>query len=143
MILDLPKTNERRKSPRHDVNLAVDIVQENGNILTVNTRNISSKGLQIVCDSWVANALEPRGIQSHNVSHLRFKIVAELSISDKTQKLYANCRIMSVHRLSQDEFILCISFIGYENGSKSVLDKYMKKHVNTNIIHKGVVSEFQ
>jgi len=141
MILDLPKTSERRKSPRYVTDIPVDIVLNEGNILTVTTRNISNNGLQIACDSWVANEIEPRGIQSHNVSQLQFKIVADLTIDDNVQKLYANARIMSVQRMSQDHYILSIKFISYENGSQDVLNKYMDQHTFRNIIHKGVVGE--
>ena len=141
MILDLPKTIERRKSPRYTMDLSVDIVLSDGNILTVTTRNISDSGLQITCDRWVANEIEPRGIQSHNVSQLKFKIVADLTIGDSTQKLYANARIMSAQRMSQDHYIICIKFLDYENGSQEVLNKYLDQHTYINVIHKGVVGE--
>ena len=141
MILDLPKTSERRKSPRYVTDIPVDIVLNDGNILTVTTRNISNSGLQIACDSWVANEIEPRGIQSHNVSQLQLKIVADLTIDDTVQKLYANARIMSVQRMSQDHYILSIKFLDYENGSQEVLNKYLDQHTYINVIHKGVVGE--
>ena len=141
MILDLPQTSERRKSPRYTMDLSVDIVLSDGKILTVKTRNISDSGLQITCDRWVANEIEPRGIQSHNVSQLKFKIVADLTIGDSTQKLYANARIMSAQRMSQDRYIICIKFLDYENGSQEVLNKYLEQHTYINVIHKGVVGE--
>jgi hypothetical protein len=141
MILDLPKTSERRKSPRYATDIPVDIVLNDGNILTVTTRNISNSGLQIACDSWVANEIEPRGIQCHNVSQLQFKMVADLTIGDSVQKLYANARIMSVQRMSQDHYILSIKFLDYENGSQDVLNKYIEQYTFRNIIHKGVVGE--
>lgn len=141
MILDLPKTSERRKSPRYVTDIPVDIVLNDGNILTVTTRNISNSGLQIACDSWVANEIEPRGIHSHNVSQLQFKMVADLTIGDSVQKLYANARIMSVQRMSQDHYILSIKFLDYENGSQDVLNKYLEQYTFRNIIHKGVVGE--
>jgi len=141
MILDLPKTSERRKSPRYVTDIPVDIVLNDGNILTVTTRNISNSGLQIACDSWVANEIEPRGIQSHNVSQLQLKIVADLTIDDTVQKLYANARIMSVQRMSQDHYILSIKFLDYENGSQDVLNQYLEQYTFRKIIHKGVVGE--
>lgn len=141
MILDLPKTSERRKSPRYVTDIPVDIVLNDGNILTVTTRNISNSGLQIACDSWIANEIEPRGIQSHNVSQLQLKIVADLTIGDTVQKLYTNARIMSVQRMSQDHYILSIKFLGYENGSQDVLNQYLEQYTFRNIIHKGVVGD--
>jgi len=141
MILDLPKTSERRKSPRYVTDIPVDIVLNDGNILTVTTRNISNSGLQIACDSWVSNEIEPRGIQSHNVSQLQLKIVADLTIDDTVQKLYANARIMSVQRMSQDHYILSIKFLDYENASQDVLNQYLEQYTFRKIIHKGVVGE--
>ena len=141
MILDLPKTRERRKSPRYATDIPVDIVLNEGEILTVITRNISSSGLQIACDSWVANQIEPRGIQSHNVSQLVLKIVADLTIGNNVQKLYTNARIMSVQRMSQDHYILSIKFLDYENGSQDALNKYLDQYTFRNVIHKGVVGE--
>ncbi len=141
MILDLPKTSERRKSPRYVTDIPVDIVLNEGEVLTVTTRNISSSGLQIACDSWVANQIEPRGIQSHNVSQLIFKIVADLTIGNNVQKLYTNARIMSVQRMSQDHYILSIKFLDYENGSQDTLNQYLDQYTFRKVIHKGVVGE--
>lgn len=125
MILDIPGVNDRRQTPRYEINLSVDLVLDNGSILTVNTRNISSSGLQIICDSWVTDEIEPRGIQNHAISHLRFKAVTDLPIGDDTKKLYASCRIMSVQRLSQDEYMLNLAFIDFENGTEIVLDEFV------------------
>ncbi len=141
MILDRPITNERRQSARYEMNLPVDIVQESGNILSASTRNISSNGLQVVCDTWVTNEIEPRGIQSHSINHLRFKIVAQLPVEDTTMKLYANCRVVSVHRLSQDEYILSLVFLNFENGTEGALEKFINQYNDINVIHKGVVGE--
>jgi len=125
MIIDIPGVSDRRQTPRYEIELSVDLVLDNDNILTVTTRNISSCGLQIICDPWVTDAIEPRGIQSHAVSHIRIKAVTELPIGDETTKLYANCRMMSVQRMSQDEYMLNLAFIDFENGSEQVLDKFL------------------
>jgi len=141
MILDIPRKVERRESPRYVVDLSVDIILESGNILTVGTRNISNNGVQIACDAWIANEIEPRGLQSHNISHLRFKIVADLNVDDSIQKFYANCRIMAVHRVSQEEYLLSIKFLDFEKDTQSVLNKYLEQSMPVNVIHKGVVGE--
>ncbi|MCK4675098.1 MAG: PilZ domain-containing protein [Gammaproteobacteria bacterium] len=129
MIIDKPGAKERRQTPRYEIKLTVDLVLGSGNVLTVNTRNISSCGLQIICDSWVTDEIEPRGIQSHAVSHMRIKAVTELPIGDdETKKLYANCRMMSVQRMSQDEYMLNLAFIDFENGSEQILDKFLDQY---------------
>ncbi len=137
MIIDIPGVTERRQSPRYSVDLALDLVLENGNIATVSTRNISSCGLQLICDTWVTEAIEPRGIQNHSISHIRIKVITELPIVDRnsadknktsTKKLYANCRIMSVQRMSQEMYMLNLVFIDFENGTENVLDEFLDQY---------------
>ena len=142
MILDIPGVSERRQTPRYEIKLDIDLVLDNGSILTVTSQNISSCGLQIVCDSWVTDEIEPRGIQSHSVSHIRFKAVTELPIEsaqgEDSKKLYSTCRIMSVQRLSQDEYMLNLAFIDFQNGSENNLDAFLdqfeKKKVTRKIV---------
>jgi len=136
MIIDIPSVSERRQTPRYEASLALDMVLENGNVVSVTTRNISSCGLQIICDTWVTDEIEPRGIQSHSVNHLRIKAITELPIAGENtnndnlsiKKLYANCRIISVQRRSQDTYMLNLAFIDFENGSEKVLDEYLSQY---------------
>lgn len=128
MIIDIPGVSDRRKTPRYEIKLSVDLVLDNGSILTVTSRNISSCGLQIICDAWVTEEIEPRGIQSHSISHIRMKVIADLPIGDETQKLYSNSRIMSVQRMSQDEYMLNLAFVDFDNGSEQVLDKFLDQY---------------
>ncbi len=128
MIIDIPGVTDRRQTPRYEIKLPVDMVLEDGSILSVTTRNISSCGLQIICDAWVTDEIEPRGMQSHAVSHLRIKAITELPINDDTKKLYTNCRIMSVQRMSQDEYMLNLVFIDFENGTEQILDKFLDQY---------------
>ncbi len=128
MTLDTPDVPERRQSPRYEIELAIDLVLANGSILSVTTRNISSCGIQIICETWVTEQIEPRGIQSYSVGQIRIKAVTELPVGDKTKKLYANCRILSVQRMSQDEYMLNLSFLGFENGSEKFLDMFLDQY---------------
>lgn len=137
MITDITGMPERRQSPRHNVKLAVDIILHDGRILNVKTSNISGSGLQISCDSWVTDQIEPRGIQNHAISHLRFKVVAELPVEGETKKLYSSCRIMSVQRMSQDEFMLNLAFIDFESGSEKVLDEFLGQYVQKKTVIKA------
>jgi len=128
MILDIPGVSERRQSPRYEVKLPVDMVLKDDTILTVTTQNISSSGMQITCDAWVTDEIEPRGIQKHAVSHIQMKIITELPIGDESKKLYSNCRMMSVQRMSQDVYMLNLAFIDFENGTESVLDEFLDQY---------------
>lgn len=141
MIIDLPNKTERRQSSRYEIDLPVELVLSNGTMITVNARNISNNGVQIACDAWIADEIEPRGLQSHSINHLRFKIAADLKVDDTIQKFYANCRIMAVHRVSQEEYLLSIKFLDFENGTQSLLNKYLEQNMPVNVIHKGIVGE--
>jgi c-di-GMP-binding flagellar brake protein YcgR len=140
MILDIPGISDRRQTPRYEIELPVDMVLADGNILSVTTRNISSSGLQIVCDTWVTEKIEPRGIQSHAVSHIRIKVVTELPVSDETKKLYVNCRMMSVQRMSQDEYILNLAFIDFENGTEQSLDSFLDQYQQKKTVISGIIA---
>jgi c-di-GMP-binding flagellar brake protein YcgR len=142
MIIDIPGVTERRQTPRYEIELSIDMVLETGNILTVTSRNISSSGLQIICDCWVTDEIEPRGIQNHAISHIRFKAITELPVGDQTKKLYATCRIMSVQRLSQEEYMLNLAFIDFENGSEKALDEFLDQFEQKKTIKKPMINSF-
>ncbi len=133
MILDIPGVAERRQSPRYEIALAINMIMVDGSILSIKTRNVSSCGIQILCDSWVTDAIEPRGIQSHSISHLRLKVVTELPIGNQSKKLYANCRIMSVQRISQNQYLLSLAFIDFENSTESTLDEFLDQYKQNKI----------
>ena len=137
MILNIPGVSERRQSSRYEVKLPVDVVLEDGTILSVTSKNISSSGLQIICDSWVTDEIEPRGIQNHAISHIRLKAITELNINKESKKLYTNCRIMSARRLSQDKYMLNLAFIDFENGTENTLDDFLNQYAQKKTIIKA------
>lgn len=127
MTLDIPGIPERRRSPRYEIDLLADIALDRGDVLTACTRNISSTGLQLICDSWITDQIEPRGIQNHALTHCEFKVIIELPVADTAEKLYANCRILSYQRMSQDTYMLNLVFIGFENNSENVLNEFLEQ----------------
>lgn len=141
MISELKPKTERRQLPRFVLKQSLDIVLENGDHINVESRNISSSGLQIQCDGWVTEEIEPRGIQSHSINHLHLKVVMPVSIQDETKKIYANCRVISVHRQSQDDYLLSLKFTDFENGSESVLKTFLEQFQEVKVVHKGVIAD--
>ena len=105
----------------------VEIVLKSGDIFIVESRNISSSGLQIICDSLATEEIEPRGIQSHNVSKLLIKICMDLQTGDESRKFYASCRVVSQQRLSQDQYMLNLAFVDFENGCEPVLTRFLEQ----------------
>ena len=116
---------ERRHSPRHDIDLPVELVLANGTVLPVQGRSLSGSGMQIQCDSWVADEIEPRGIQVHSLAHIRLKAVVDLPVDGQNHRVYALCKIMSAHRRSQDEYILNLAFCDFEADSAKWLDAFL------------------
>jgi len=119
---------ERRSTHRYNVTLPIELILEDGRVLSVESTDISNKGLQFRCDSWVADEIEPRGIQNHPLDQIRLKAVTDFPGMDKyNSRLYARCRVVVARRLSQDEYILGIEFIDFENGSDRLLERFMKQ----------------
>jgi len=65
--------NERRQVKRYSIELDIDLILEDGTILSVKTLNLCQHGLQFKCDGQTVNEIEPRGIQSHPLDHLKTK----------------------------------------------------------------------
>lgn len=122
---------ERRNLRRHIVNLPIELVLADGTILPVQASNISAKGMQFRCDSWVADAIEPRGIQNHPLDQIKLKAITDLPNMEKYRsRLYARCRIVVARRLSQDEYLIGLEFIDFENGSDKLLNLFIRRLEN-------------
>ncbi len=135
MIIDIPNTNERRQSPRYEIPLAVELVLNNDMVLDVTSNNISSCGLKISCDSWVADEIEPRGIQNHATRHLQLRVIVALDIDNRSKKIYSNCRVISAQRIAQDEYTLNLAFIDFENGTENILNDFLDQHAKSRILN--------
>jgi c-di-GMP-binding flagellar brake protein YcgR len=119
---------ERRRTQRYKADLPVDIVLQDGSVLPVVTCNISREGLQFRCDSWVADEIEPRGIQNHPLDMIRVKAITDFPDMDKYKsRLYARCRVVVARRLSQEEYLLGLEFVDFENGSEILLERYINR----------------
>ena len=87
---------------------------------------ISARGLEFRCDSWLADEIEPRGIQNHPLDRIQIKVVADLPISDEN-RFYARCRVIAARRLSQEEYVLGLEFIDFEKSSEKVLARFLEE----------------
>lgn len=130
VVMLLPKSiaYERRSTHRYKVKLPVELILEDGTVLPVDSVDISNRGLQFSCDSWVADEIEPRGIQTHPLDQIRIKAVTSFPGMDKyNSKLYARCRIAVARRVSQDEYLIGLEFVNFENGSDRLLEKFIRQ----------------
>lgn len=135
---DIPGNIERRHSPRHSIRVAVDLVLSDGTLLPVESRSMSGSGMQVLCDTWVTDEIEPRGIQVHSVNHIKLKVVTSLPVNGENKKLYALCRIISARRLSQEEYILNLAFVEFENGTETVLDNYLAQFLQKKTVIRAI-----
>ena len=128
MVFPKPITYERRCTLRYRIKLPVELILEDGTLLPVESVDISNRGLQFSCDSWVADEIEPRGIQNHPLENIRLKAVIDFPDMDKyNSKLYARCRIVAARRVSQDDYLIGLEFVNFENGSERLLEKFIKQ----------------
>lgn len=131
--MTLPKSvpYERRSTHRYKIKLPVELILADGTVIPVESVDISNKGLQFACDSWIADEIEPRGIQNHPLDQIRLKAVADFPGMDKySSKLYARCRVVAARRLSQDEYLLGLEFTDFENGSERLLEIFIRQCEN-------------
>ena len=120
---------ERRCTHRYKIKLPVELILEDGAVLPVESVDLSNKGLQFSCDSWVADEIEPRGIQNHPLDQSRLKAVIDFPDMDKySSKMYARCRIITARRISQDDYMIGLEFIDFENGSERLLEKFIRQN---------------
>lgn len=120
------KLNERRQSFRYPVKLQVDLVLDDDAILPVEACDISNVGIQFRCDSWLADEIEPRGIQNYPLDRIQIKVVSDLPISGEN-RLYAKCKVVVARRLSQEEYLLGLEFTTFEKSSEKVLERYINE----------------
>jgi hypothetical protein len=64
------------------------------------------------------------------------KAITILPGMDKyNSKLYARCRIVVARRLSQDEYLIGLKFIDFENGSDKLLNLFIRRIENAELAY--------
>jgi len=124
--MNISKLKERRLEHRYPIQLPIDLVLDDGTILSVEACNISTQSIQFKCDSYIANEIEPRGIQKCPQDQIQLKMVANLPL-EEDKKVYARCKMVVARRLSQDKYILGLEFLDFEAGSDKALNRYIEQ----------------
>ena len=119
-----------RSGIRYPIQFSIDLVLDNFTTVSVETINISRNGLQFLCDNWIANKIEPRGIHNHSLDHIQLKIVAELPVKQEN-KLNAQGHVVYAQRISQQEYIIGIRFDTLEDRDEKVLEQFFKVQQKT------------
>ena len=119
--MDNAKFQDRWRDIRYPINTSIELELEDGTKLLVSTTNISNKGLQFSCDSWIAGKIEPKGIHLHSLDHINLKIRSE------EHKLSVHAQIRFARRLSQEEFVIGVSFTDLDKCSEDTISALIRQ----------------
>ena len=124
--MHIPDNIERRLAPRYDNKIQIDLILSDTDTLPIEICSISLHGLQMNCDGWLADEIEPQGIQQLALSRKKLKINANLPFENSFKNIVINTHVAAVRRLSQDEFLIGLEFEDYEDNSEETLQKYIE-----------------
>ena len=122
-----PNYKERRVSPRFDDKIQVDLLLSDDNILPVEICSISISGLQLTCDGWLADEIEPQGIQQLAMSRKKLTISANLPFDTKSKNIVIHSYVVAVRRLSQDNYLIGLQYESLDNDVEEILEEYIEQ----------------
>lgn len=125
--MTIPDNIERREAIRYTDRIQVDLVLSGDEILPVEICGISLKGLQFTCDGWLADEIEPQGIQKLAMSRKKLKIRASLPFDSESREIFIHSYVVAVRRLSQDKFLIGLEFENIENYGGEILEEYIEQ----------------
>ncbi|MEH6504463.1 MAG: PilZ domain-containing protein [Cycloclasticus sp.] len=118
----------QRKHTRIKYRQSVQLKTTDGLALSGRSENISTEGLEIVCDQVSAKAILPLDYQRDPEKQLLLS--AELRLDDSGNMLNAVCCVKNIRRLSQDTFSLHLQFTTLKPQSQQLLEQLVSKQVN-------------
>ena len=127
MAMAIPDNLERRVAPRYEDRIQVDLVLPDDIVLPVEICGISSNGLQLTCDGWLADEIEPQGIQKLATGRKELKISANLPFDRTSKNIIIHSIVIAVRRLSQDKFLIGLEYSEIEDGGDEILDEYLEQ----------------
>ena len=127
MAMAIPDNLERRVAPRYEDRIQVDLVLPDDIVLPVEICGISCKGLQLTCDGWLADEIEPQGIQQLAMNRKELKISANLPFDTVSKNIIIHSNVVAVRRLSQDKFLIGLEYSKIEDDGEEILDEYLEQ----------------
>ena len=125
--MTIPDNIERRVAPRYEDKIQVDLMMSDENILPIEICSISNKGLQMTCDGWLADEIEPEGIQKLAMSRKHLKISANLPFENVSKNIIIHSTVVAVRRLSQDQYLIGLEYDTIEDDGEDILDEYIEQ----------------
>ena len=125
--MGIPDNKERRVAPRYEDKIQVDLVLPDDVTLPVEICSISNRGLQLTCDGWLADEIEPQGIQKLAMSRKRLKISANLPFENISKNIIIHSTVVAVRRLAQDKFLIGLEYEKIEDEGEETLEAYLEQ----------------
>ena len=133
--MTIPDNKERRVATRFEDKIQIDIILADDNVLPVEICGISIKGLQFTCDGWLADEIEPLGIQKLAMSRKHLIINANLPFDGVSKSIVIHAYVIAVRRLSQDKFLIGLEYENIADDGAEILEEYIQQlsmDLNTN-----------
>ena len=127
MSMTIPDNIERRVATRFEDKIQVDIVLPNDCVIPVEICGISNKGLQFTCEGWLADEIEPQGIQKLATSHKPLIINANLPFDNISKNVVIHTYVIAVRRLAQDKFLIGLDFENIADDGAEILEEYIQQ----------------
>ena len=125
--MTIPDNKERRVATRFEDKIQIDIILPDDNVLPVEICGISIKGLQFTCDGWLADEIEPLGIQKLAMSRKQLIINANLPFDNCSKSIIIHAYVIAVRRLSQDKFLIGLEYENIAEDGAKVLEEYIQQ----------------
>lgn len=121
----IPDNIERRVAPRYEDRIQVDLILSDDAALPVEICGISIKGIQFTCESWLADEIEPQGIQKLALSRKKLTIKARLPFDENSKNIVIHSFVSAVRRISEDKFLIGLEYESIEGNGLDVLEEYI------------------
>ena len=117
--------DDRRDFPRIETEHSVEVVDSDGGVFPTLALDLSLTGMQLLCDSPTLERLLPGGKLPEGEPP-EIDVRLRLKLLDGTRsKIRANCQIMSVREIQDDEYRIGLKFSNFFGDSYHALEAYI------------------
>ena len=116
---------ERRLSPRIEVNLPVDVLMDNGEVLSIPSIDISYMGVSFNCDYWTVQQLFPEGHWSGPKDRVTFNL--SVPLSDEFM-VACDALVTRFLRLSENEYHIGVQFLNLDDETQHSLIHHVNQY---------------
>lgn len=125
--MNIPYNIDRRVASRYKDSIQVDLQITDDEVIPVEICSISEQGIQFNCDAWLVDEIEPKGVHELALNKKDITIKTKLPFDGISKTFVAHSTVNAVRRLSQDKYLIGLSFNRFEDYSKINLDEYIEQ----------------